>query len=127
MSEHDTKFCSSCGKKIPANSEFCPSCGAHQNNNDTITNNENSYVSTQDSSKKKSAWGVWLVVGWICFAAQFVLTNYITILGSLAVVIGITVQVKYREHKYAGMALWIATLVMSAISAVIYYNGSAIG
>lgn len=122
MSENDTKFCSSCGKKIPANSEFCPSCGAHQNNNDTITNNENSHVSTQDSSKKKSAWGVWLAVGWIFFAARFALTDYTTILEAIAVIIGITVQVKYPEHKYAGMALWVITLVVSAVSAVVYFG-----
>lgn len=30
MSENDTKFCSSCGKKIPINSEFCPHCGEKQ-------------------------------------------------------------------------------------------------
>ncbi|ADF83418.1 membrane protein [Lactobacillus phage LBR48] len=122
MSENDTKFCSSCGKNIPANSEFCPSCGAHQNGNGPVVNNESSNALAQDSSNQKSAWGVWLAVGWIFFAARFVLTDYATILEAIAVIIGITVQVRYREHKYAGMALWIITLVVSAISAVVYYQ-----
>ncbi|ODP93012.1 zinc ribbon domain-containing protein [Levilactobacillus brevis] len=65
MSENDTKFCSSCGKNIPANSEFCPSCGAHQNGNGPVVNNESSNALAQDSSNQKSAWGVWLAVGWI--------------------------------------------------------------
>lgn len=30
MSENDTKFCSSCGKKIPIRSDFCPQCGEKQ-------------------------------------------------------------------------------------------------
>ncbi|QMU08621.1 hypothetical protein [Levilactobacillus suantsaii] len=76
----------------------------------------------QEKAKQSSAWGIWLAVGWIFFAASFILTNYGTICQLVAVVIGIIIQVKYRDHKYAGMALWIITLVISVIVAVMYFG-----
>lgn len=129
MSESkETRFCNKCGKEIPVASEFCPFCGAKQNNSVT-SNNESSQNSVQDSfesQKKQSAWGIWIAVGWIFFAARFILTDYATVCELIAVVIGVIVQIKYREHKYAGMALWIITLAVSTILAVIYYSGAAI-
>lgn len=76
----------------------------------------------QEQKKQSSAWGIWLAVGWIFFAARFILSDYATICELIAVVIGIFIQVKYRDHKYAGMALWIITLVVSAIVAVMYFG-----
>lgn len=47
MENTDTKFCIKCGKKIPANSEFCPFCGAKQE----LTSKDSSSQKENDNAK----------------------------------------------------------------------------
>lgn len=98
------EYCYNCGSKIPKGIKFCPNCGADQYNKNAVSNQSNT---------TSNAWGIWLTIGWICFAIALI--PKLSIFQLSAFVIGLTVQFKYG-HKVAGMALWITSLVIFILS-----------
>lgn len=118
-SDNDTnfKYCYKCGNKIPQNAQYCQKCGADQTKTSEAINTQ--------SSSSSNVWGIWLTIGWICFALALI--PKLSIFQLSAFVIGLTVQFKY-EHKGAGMALWISSLVIFMLSFIFgfmigYYYG----
>ena len=52
-------YCRKCAEEIPEGGSFCPNCGADQYNKSAVSNQSNT---------TSNAWGIWLTIGWICFA-----------------------------------------------------------
>ena len=113
--------CSKCGRKIDDGLIFCPYCGNKISNGQNESANEESHTISKNESQM---WGVWVTIGWVLFALSFFPVLSIFQIGVFA--IGLVVQ-KYYKHTGAGMALWIAALVLFGISFMIGFGGNYYG
>lgn len=113
--------CSKCGRKVDDGLAFCPYCG------NKILNDQKQALTEQPSVTPKNEsqmWGVWVTIGWVLFALSFF--PVLSIFQIAVFAIGLVVQ-KYYKHTGAGMALWIAALVLFGISFMIGFGGSYYG